>query len=87
MLTKSGRGGVGKTMKLRAENIRPGQQIDGAEVVWVLPVPDRASIMVAVDARLDREDGGAATRIQTFRRDEWVDVDERWPCRADQRLG
>ena len=74
-------------MKLRAGNIRPGQQLDGAEVVWVLPMRDRGSVMVAVDARLDREDGGAATRIQTFRSDEWVDVDERRPGRADQRLG
>jgi hypothetical protein len=71
-------------MKLRAGNVRPGQRIDGAEVVWVLPVRDRDSVMIAVDVRLRREEPGAAARIQTFGSDEWVDVDERLPARPDQ---
>jgi hypothetical protein len=70
-------------MKLRAADIRPGQRIDGAEVVWVLPVRGRDAVMVAVDVRLRSEEPGAATRIHTFRSDEWVDVDEGWPGRPD----
>jgi hypothetical protein len=71
-------------MKIRADSIRPGQRIDGAEVVWVLPVRRRDAVMVAVDMWLPLEGPGAATRIHTFRRDDWVDVDERRPGSVDR---
>lgn len=61
-------------MKLRAHQIRPGHRIDGAEVVWALPLWSRGSIVVALNVGDDEP--WLDMHIRRYHLNQYVDVDE-----------
>jgi hypothetical protein len=88
MLVAGLRGG---TMQMPASRVRPGDQVDGADVLWVLPVPyndtavialstgppAEASAEAAAEAAAEATDGapGTTVRLHRYRADELVEVD------------
>jgi hypothetical protein len=63
-------------MKLRADEVRRGDQMDGGTVVWTLPLPDGSAVVVAVHPRGQAAVPGLS-RTRRYRPDEVVEIIDR----------
>ena len=74
-------------MQMPASRVRPGDHVDGADVLWVLPVPYNDTAVIALstgtpvdasaEASAEATDGapGTTVRLHRYRADELVEVD------------
>lgn len=64
-------------MRLRADQVRQGDWIDGAEVVWILPLPDHSALLIALDATDAHTAPGTAAWTRHYQPEELIEVDDR----------
>jgi hypothetical protein len=62
-------------MQIEAARVRPGDHMHGAEVLWVLPVQQQGTVVIALDA-LVPDSGGNASRLHRYAAEAVIEVDD-----------
>ena len=61
-------------MQMPAARVRPGDHLDGAEVLWVLTVPYNETVVIVLDTERPDE-AGTTTRLHRYPADRLLEVD------------
>jgi hypothetical protein len=70
-------------MRVRADELKVGDHVNGCEVLWVLHTPDRRSVVIGLKSRLPRP-GGFTRATASYGASATVTIDE--PPRAGSHI-